>query len=101
LNAYCLWQKHRKGNVNAFLKRVEDKIAANDIPGAIAECDAQRGSCANIIRAGLEGYSHAKGSTPEKQIADLRRSIEEAMGLETPLLEKNLIAMSTIASISR
>lgn len=89
-----------KGNVNAFLKKVEDKIRNNDIAGAIAECDAQRGSCANIIRAGLEAYSHASGSNPEKQIADLRRAIEEAMGLETPLLEKNLIALSTIASIS-
>lgn len=89
-----------KGNVNAFLKRVEDKLHSNDIQGAIAECDAQRGSCANIIRAGLESYAKSGNMGPDKQIAELRRSIEEAMGLETPLLEKNLIAMSTIASIS-
>ena len=89
-----------KGNVNEFLKRVEQKLHANDIQGAIAECDGQRGSCANIVRAGLESYAHGSNLSSEKQIAELRRAIEEAMGLETPLLEKNLIALSTIASIS-
>jgi biopolymer transport protein ExbB len=97
---FSLAKAQGKGNVNAFLKRVEDKVKNGDIQGAIGECDAQRGSCANIIRAGLEGFANSSNTNPDKQIAELRRAIEEAMGLETPLLEKNLIAMSTIASIS-
>jgi len=36
----------------------------------------------------------------EKQLVEVQRSVEEAMMLETPLLEKNLIALSTIASIA-
>jgi biopolymer transport protein ExbB len=36
----------------------------------------------------------------EKQLAEVQRAIEEATGLEMPILEKNLIAMSTIASIA-
>jgi biopolymer transport protein ExbB len=33
-------------------------------------------------------------------MAEIQRAIEEATSLETPLLERNLIALSTIASIA-
>ena len=36
----------------------------------------------------------------EKKMAETQRAIEEATSLETPLLERNLIALSTIASIA-
>ncbi|MBI3586029.1 MAG: MotA/TolQ/ExbB proton channel family protein, partial [Ignavibacteriales bacterium] len=67
-------------------------------------CDKQRGSCANIIRTGLERYKtlsqegDVKGQ--KEMMADVQHAIEEAMMLEVPLLEKNLVALSTIASIS-
>jgi biopolymer transport protein ExbB len=97
---FSLAKAQGKGDIPGFLKRVEDKLQANDIKGALAECDNQRGSCANIVRAGLERFENSKSMAPDKQIQELRRAIEEATGLETPLLEKNLIALSTIASIS-
>ena len=61
------------------------------------------GSLANIIRAGLERYqasSQSNKAEAEKQMMDVQRAIEEATALEMPILEKNLIAMSTIASIA-
>ncbi len=36
----------------------------------------------------------------EKKMAETKRAIEEATALETPLLERNLIALSTIASVA-
>ena len=42
----------------------------------------------------------SKGLEAEKQMAEVQRAIEEATMLEMPILEKNLIALSTIASIS-
>jgi biopolymer transport protein ExbB len=36
----------------------------------------------------------------EKKLAEVQRSIDEAMNLETPLLEKNLVVLSTVASIA-
>jgi biopolymer transport protein ExbB len=36
----------------------------------------------------------------EKKISDMEKAVEEATVMEMPLLEKNLIAISTIASIS-
>ena len=75
-----------------------------DIDAAIGACDQQRGSMANSIRAGRERYQtlsrDSKGLEAEKQMAEVQRAIEEATMLEMPILEKNLIALSTIASIS-
>jgi len=97
---FALNKAQGKSDTPGFVKRVEDKLQANDLKGALAECDTQRGSVANIVRAGLQRFTESNNMTPEKQIQELRRAIEEATSLETPLLEKNLIALSTIASIS-
>lgn len=60
-------------------------------------------SAANIIRTGLERYKATvseKKLDTDKKMAETQRAIEEATSLETPLLERNLIALSTIASIA-
>lgn len=93
-----------RGSLTTFLKNVQRSLAAGDIDAAIQACDQQRGSMANIIRAGLERYQSlsrdSKGMEAEKQMSEIQRAIEEATMLEMPILEKNLIAMSTIASIA-
>lgn len=93
-----------RGPLTVFLKNVTQEINKGNIDGAISACDKQRGSCANIIRTGLERYKFlqqegdARGQ--KEMMADVQHAIEEAMMLEVPLLEKNLVALSTIASIS-
>ncbi len=91
-----------KGAIEPFLKRLQTAVQDGDIEGAIAECDKQRGSLANVLRLGLERYQVVKDDPidSEKKLAEVQRSIEEAMMLEVPLLERNLVALSTIASIS-
>jgi len=92
-----------KRSVPAFLKSIQGHLMSNRVDEAIKECDAQRGSAANIIRTGLERYKAVAGEKTlgaEKKMAETQRAIEEATSLETPLLEKNLIALSTIASIA-
>jgi len=74
-----------------------------NIDEAIKACDAQRGSAANIIRTGLERYklvTSDKKLDAERRLSETQRAIEEATSLETPLLERNLVALSTIASIA-
>ena len=53
------------------------------------------------MRAGLERYMRLReeGATKDKIVAETQAAIQEANGLEVPLLERNLIALSTIASI--
>jgi len=92
-----------KTSVQAFFKRVVNAIQADDFDGAIAACDKQKGTVANILRAGIERYNslrHDPTIHPEKKISETQRAIEEANALEVPLLERNLIALSTIASIA-
>jgi biopolymer transport protein ExbB len=93
-----------RGSLAVFLKNVHQNINVGQIDAAIEACDQQRGSCANILRTGLERYKslrQEKTITTSKQLSDeVQKSIQEAMMLEVPLLEKNLVALSTIASIS-
>ncbi len=90
-----------RGAIATFLKNVQKNLADGNIEGAIKACDTQRGSMANIIKAGLERYielSTESKTLAEKQMAEVQTAIEEATALEMPLLEKNLIILSTIAS---
>jgi len=70
---------------------------------AMELCDRQRGSAASVLRAGTEQYLRTKSDahmTTEKRLSETQRAINEARLLEVPFLERNLIALSTIASIA-
>ena len=92
-----------KGNLSVFLKNVQQAVNVGDIETALAACNKQRGSCANVIRTGLEKYKTVveegdiKGQ--KELMESIQRAIEEATMLEVPMLERNLSMMSTIASI--
>src|SRR3990172_6128172 len=100
---FSLRKANGKGSITVFLGNVQKNLMEGKVDSAIEACNKQRGSCANIIRTGLERYKQISADNKvagEKQMAEVQRAIEEAMMLETPLLEKNLIALSTIASIA-
>jgi biopolymer transport protein ExbB len=89
------------GPLPSFLVNVRKRLHNGDIQGAIEACNKQKGSAANVIREGLERYerTRAEGASKEKILAETQAAIQEANGLEVPLLERNLVALSTIASI--
>lgn len=92
-----------KSSVQVFFKNLITQLQNDDYDGAVAACDKQRGTTANVLRAGLERYKEVradKGLNAEKRLQLTQAAIEEANALEGPLLERNLIAMSTIASIA-
>ena len=93
-----------KRSTAAFFKDVISYLDNSEYDSAIEACDKQRGSVANVIKASLSRYqelnSRDKKVEAEKQLQEVQRAVEEASMLETPLLEKNLIALSTIASIA-
>ncbi len=100
---FSLRKAQGKGSLTKFLKDVEDNLNNGDINAAIEICNRQKGSMANVIRNGLERYQEVLKDShvaAEKYMTEVQRAIEEATMLETPLLEKNLIVLSTIASIS-
>jgi biopolymer transport protein ExbB len=90
-------------SVQVFFKKLVILLQGDDFDGALAACDKQRGTTANVLRAGIDRYREVKESneySPEKKIELTQMAIEEANALEGPLLERNLIALSTIASIA-
>jgi biopolymer transport protein ExbB len=92
-----------KSSVQIFFKKVVGLLQGDDFNGALAACDKQRGTTANVLRAGIDRYREVKDSSEfssEKKLELTQTAIEEANALEGPLLERNLIAMSTIASIA-
>jgi biopolymer transport protein ExbB len=99
---WSLRKAQGRGPLTTFLNDVSRRLHSGDVDGAIKACATQRGSAANVIRAGLERYQslRAEGASKEKIVAETQAAIAEANGLEVPLLERNLIALSTIASIS-
>ncbi len=92
-----------RGPIEPFLKKVQNSLLDGNIDEALAECDKQRGSIANIIRQGLDRYQVLASDNKleaDQKLQEVQSAIEEAMMLEVPLLEKNLVVLSTIASVS-
>jgi biopolymer transport protein ExbB len=94
---------HGKGSVNKFVIKIRTLLTANNITQAMAECDKQKGSVANVVKAGLTKYSELAKATniePDKKVIMIQKDIEETTQLEMPMLEKNLVIIATIASIA-
>lgn len=92
-----------KGNPAQFIKAVQENLIAGNYDMALEECEKQRGSMANIMRAAIERFKTIENDPNfqnEKKMAEVQRAIDEATNLETPLLEKNLVILSTVASVS-
>jgi len=92
-----------KGNLNAFVRELQTKLNDNKIEEASNLCDQQRGSLANVMKAGLSRYRLLQADKTlmnDQKVLALQKDLEEATALELPVLSQNLIIMSTIASVS-
>lgn len=92
-----------KGRVEAFIRNTRKLLSEGQIDQAIAGCDAQQGSVANVIKSGLTKYKYVaanEGMDKESKILAIQKELEEATSLELPMLSKNLVIISTLASIA-
>jgi biopolymer transport protein ExbB len=100
--AITIFSSQGKGNVANFVRKVKAMINGGNIDGAIAECDKQKGSVANVIRSGLVKYKEMEADTnmdKEQKVLAISQELEESTALEMPILERNLPILSTIASV--
>ena len=91
------------GNIAEFVRKVQFHLANKDVDKAIVECDKQRGSVGNVMKAGLRKYKEMIGNTElvtEQKVLNIQKEVEEATALELPMLEKNLVFLSTLASVA-
>ena len=92
-----------KGRLNVFVNNIRQLLNEDRIEEASAACDKQKGSLANVIKAGLHRYrdlQNDKTLANDQKVLALQKDLEEATALELPMLSRNLVVLSTIASIS-
>ncbi|MEP6628326.1 MAG: MotA/TolQ/ExbB proton channel family protein, partial [Ginsengibacter sp.] len=86
-----------------FIRRVQYHLANKNVDAALAECDKQKGSVGNVMKAGLGRYKEMISDNElntEQKVLAIQKEVEEATSLELPMLEKNLVFLSTIATIA-
>ena len=91
------------GNITEFIRKVQFQLANKEVDKAIAECDKQKGSVGNVMKSGLTKYKEMISNTEldtDQKVLNIQKEIEEATALELPMLEKNLVFLSTIASVA-
>lgn len=91
------------GNIAEFIRKVQYHLANKNVDAAISECDRQKGSVGNVMKAGLRKYKEMITTTEldtEQKVLAIQKEVEEATSLELPMLEKNLVFLSTIASVA-
>jgi biopolymer transport protein ExbB len=92
-----------KGNLAAFVSKIQNLIKNGKTNEAIAACNQQQGSLANVLRAGLLKVDELESDTTmekDEKVLVIQREFEEATALELPMLSKNLVIISTLASIA-
>jgi biopolymer transport protein ExbB len=90
------------GNIGDFIRKVQFELANKNLDAAIAACDKQKGSVGNVMKAGLRKYKEMiteSGITTDQKVLAIQKEVEEATALELPMLQKNLVFLSTLTSL--
>jgi biopolymer transport protein ExbB len=101
--AFTLRKARGTGAVNTFVSNLQGLLNANQLDQAIVACDKQKGSIGNVMKAGLIKYKELQSDTKldkDQKLVSLQKEFEEATALELPMMSRNLVILSTIASIS-
>jgi biopolymer transport protein ExbB len=101
--SWTLYKARGKRSPIDFVCRVKEHVCSLNIDEARKECDLQGGSVANVLMAGLNKYAELERIPTivlEKKVIALQKELQDVETLEVPMLEKNLVILSTIASIA-
>ena len=89
-----------KGRLNSFVYNLKQLLAEDKIEDAIKACDKQRGSLANVMKAGLLRYRDLQKDselTKDQKIQSIQKAYDEATALELPVFQKNMVIFATLA----
>jgi biopolymer transport protein ExbB len=91
------------GSVDEFVRKIKAMLDRNEVDAAIKECDRQKGSVGNVVKSALVKYKQLAvdpSMNKEQKLIALQKEVEETTSLELPMLEKNLVIIATLASVS-
>lgn len=101
--SFSLSKANGTGPQDEFFSNVIKNLNENNFDSTIKLCDTQQSSLANILKKGILKYQEVvskDGLDKKEKIEEVKRVMEETTMFEMPTLEKNLIALSTIASVA-
>src|SRR5690606_21094276 len=103
VRALMLTRAHGQGILGLYVMSIRRLLNESKMDEAIEECDRQRGTVGNVIKEGLVSYkalAHDTTMNKEQKMAALNKAIEEATTLEMPMLEKNMMILSTLGTVA-
>jgi len=86
-----------------FVRKIRSFLNTGNIDSAIKECDVHQGSIANIVKSSLFKYKEMEADPSldlEQKELTIQKEVEESTNLEMPMLEKNLVIIATLTSVS-
>ncbi|MFN4123685.1 MAG: MotA/TolQ/ExbB proton channel family protein [Flavobacteriales bacterium] len=98
----AIWQCLGKGDLVDFIFKIKRRLSDDDLEGIQQDCDAQKGSVANVVKTGLETFLKTRKSdqVDQKDNYLIQKELEEATKLEISMLNMNMFILSTTAQIS-
>ena len=100
---FVLKKASGSGDLDNFVVKVRNLLNQNRVDEALEECDRQEGSVGNVVKEGLTTYkalANDSSLNKEQKMMALNKAIEEATTLEMPMLEKNMMILSTLGTVS-
>lgn len=91
------------GSIDDFVRKVKSLLSSDNVDGAIAECNKQKGSVGNVVQSVLHKYKEMlvePNMAKDQKILAIQKELEDSTSLELPMLEKNLTILATLASVS-
>ena len=90
------------GNIAKFVTEIKAALVAHDLEKALATCDKQKGSVANVVRSTLVRYKEVEKDatlSKEQQVLAIQKELEEATALEMPMMQENLPIIGSIVTL--
>lgn len=87
----------------SFIKDLKAALSEQNVDKTIALCDSQKSTVANVIRSGLNTYRTVADDprfVRKQKLATIQNDLEDASQQELPVLNANLVIISTLAIIS-
>lgn len=89
--------------LGAYINKLRNQIGAGQIDQAIVDAKKHKSSLANVMLAGLEKYKEVEADASlsgEDKVNLVQKDLAEATTLELPMLQRNLIVISTLVSVA-
>lgn len=95
--------KAQGSGLGAYINKLRGQIGAGQIDQAIVDAKKHKSSLSNVMLAGLEKFKEVESDdniSGEDKVNLIQKDLAEATSLELPMLQRNLIVISTLVSVA-